>query len=55
MALDEMSGDRQVHDILWGHVCTKCPGNPSNSFQDMSLKITNVKLMVAQDGKSRNH
>lgn len=31
------------------NVCTKCHGYPSNCFWDISLKTTNLKLMVARE------
>ncbi len=36
-------------DSSWGdmNVCTHFHGNPSNSCQDLTLKSTNVDLMVA--------
>ncbi len=37
------------------NVWTKCHGKQSNSCQDISLKTTNVKLMLALDDKSGDH
>ncbi len=32
-------------------ICTKFHGNPSNSFQDLSLKIKNVNLLEVLEEK----
>ncbi len=48
MALDEKSGD---HLIIM-NVCAKFYGSPSNGYWDISLKTTNVNLMVALEGRS---
>ncbi len=37
------------------NVCTKFHSNPSNSSQEFSLKITNVKLMVALEENTEDH
>ncbi len=34
------------------NVCRKCYGNPFDSYDDSSLKIINVNLMVALEEKS---
>ncbi len=35
------------------HLYTKCHGSPSNSCWEMSLRTTNVKLMVAKSGDTK--
>lgn len=37
------------------HVGTTFNGNPSNSWEDMSLTTPNVNLMVALEEKSSSH
>lgn len=36
-------------------VCTNFNANPSNSCHDISIKTTNVNLLVVQDEKSADH
>ena len=37
------------------NICSKFHSNPANIYQDISLKIQNVKLMIAIDEKSQDH
>ncbi len=37
------------------NVFTKFRGNPCNIYKNISLKTTNVNLMVAQDEKPEDH
>lgn len=57
LLLDKMSKYQVIAVNLKGgrNLFNKFNGNPSNSCQDISLKTTNVNLMVAQKEKSGNH
>ncbi len=58
----------ELDEGIWGHqsyyfdvpegdmnMCIKFHGNPSNTFWDISLKTTNVNLLVAVEENSGDH
>lgn len=52
---------QKITEVIWIYplgtinVCIKFQGNPSNNFQDSSLKVKNVNLMVVLDEKPGDH
>ncbi len=45
----------RLHILGTTHICTKFHCNPSNSCRDISLKNTNINLMVALEEMSGDH